>query len=96
MTSTKALVMRKTGNNEGRKPLPYGEEEIFMEKKQIDYVLYDRLHCRLLVFYKGSRKGERLFVDEENGYFLPQEVADFMNTAERIKQTPFRTMWVEA
>lgn len=32
MMSMNPLRMRKTGNNEGRKPLPYGEEEIFMKK----------------------------------------------------------------
>lgn len=32
MTSTKVLVMKKTGNNEGRKPLPVREGVNFYEK----------------------------------------------------------------
>lgn len=84
MTSTKALVMRKIGNNEGRKPLPVREGVNFMKKIYIVMrKIGDDWTTPQVAFEskKKARERARYWTDAMGGdkdyHFYVEEVAIF-------------------
>lgn len=64
-----------------------------MKTNIIDYIVYDMRERQYTVFFKGSRKGTKLYVDPENGDYMEERYSRFIEEHDKYTDKYSGMIW---